>query len=217
MKNSRVQILVKDQTITSLPRVFVPLSVWQKIQYFVGHCQYEINGLGTVQRSGNDFTVEDVFLLKQHTGPGMNVVTDPKALNKFIYDLVSAGGDASKLKFQWHSHVDMLPFFSLEDMATIAGYMNDYMISLVVNKQGDFRCRLDLFKPFKLSLGVPLFIKTPYLNRELAEYREKEMRENVIVKRSLLDSFIQKRQASSEDPQEMLVEPENIVEEVEMD
>ena len=115
----------------------------------------------------------------------MRVEMDPKALNRFVYELVRDGGDASSLKFQWHSHVLLPAYFSAEDLETIAGYLNDYMISFVGNQQDEYRCRLDLFKPFQLSLELPLLVRVPPPGQELVRQYQDEIRQLVRV-RSLL-------------------------------
>lgn len=175
---TKLRVLAGHEIPLSLPKVFITLLAFQRIKCFVDICQYEINGLGTVERQGNKFFIEDIFLIEQRVSPG-RVVTDPKALNRFIHELVVSGGDPSKIKFQWHSHADVGVFFSLEDVDTIGGYMNDYMISLVMNKRGDYRCRLDLFKPFYLPLEVPLLVKLPRLEANLARQCQEEMRQKV--------------------------------------
>ena len=176
---------IRNTTISSVPRVFITLDAFQRIKCFVDSLGYEINGLGEVEREGNDFIITSAFILKQSTNlEGDCVETDSRALNRFVYELVENGGSASNLKFQWHSHVRMPAFFSPKDIDTIDRYMNDFMISLVVNQQGDCNCRLDLFKPFRLSLIVPLLIRIPYLSEDLIEICKKDIEAMVTVRPS---------------------------------
>lgn len=181
-KYARVKVLSGSQAPVPLPRVFIAQQAIQKIKCFVDLCKYEINGFGFVERVGNDFVIVDVFLLKQYTcASGVHVETDPRALNKFVRELVQNGGDASKMRLQWHSHVNMPAYFSAEDVDTIGNYMNDFMISLVMNKYGEYKCRLDLFKPFNLSLEVPLLVRILTLPDALVRDCEEEMTQNVKV------------------------------------
>lgn len=185
--DSDIHVLSGCETPVPVPKVFIEQGAFQKIKCFVDLCKYEINGLGVVERKRNSFIIKDVFTIKQFTdNNGAHVETDSKALNLFIYELVKNGGDASKVKFQWHSHANMSAFFSPEDINTIGCYMNDFMISLVINKHGQYKCRLDLFKPFNLSLEVPLFVKIPLLAPSLIQQCQKEIERNVNVVSSIL-------------------------------
>jgi len=161
------RVLDESDSLSPLHRVIMDISVFQKIKCFVDLCDDEINGFGKVERVKNDFFITNAFILKQTAiAGGMQVETDKKALNRFIYELVKKGEDHSKIKFQWHSHVNASAFFSTEDKSTIAGYMNDFMISFVINKRGEYECRLDLFQPFYVSLKVPLLISLPLVPKE---------------------------------------------------
>jgi len=161
------RVLDESDSLSPSHRAIMDLSVFQKIKCFVDLCDDEINGFGRVERISNDFFITDPFILKQTTiAGGMHVETDDMALNKFIYELVKKGEDHSKIKFQWHSHVNSSAFFSAEDKSTITGYMNDFMISFVINKRGEYECRLDLFQPFYVGLKVPLLISLPLVPEE---------------------------------------------------
>ena len=212
-KGDRVmQVLSDEESAIPIPRVFITQLAIQKIKCFVDLCKYEINGFGIVQREGNDFVIEDVFLLKQYTSSfDLRVDVDPKALNDFIYYLVKNNEDASLIRLQWHSHVHAPVIFSGRDIDTIGGYMNDYMISLVMNKYGEYNCRLDLFKPFYLSLEVPLVVKIPLLDEELVRQCQEEMRANVIVK--FLGIPVGGAKSSPDEIEEVAVNLEDIEEE----
>ncbi len=196
---SGIRVLSGHETPVAVPKVFIEQTAFQKIKCFVDLCEYEINGLGVVERENNSFIIKDVFTIKQFTDDsGAYVKTDPKALNLFIYELVKSGGDASKVRFQWHSHANMPAFFSWEDVDTIGDYMNDYMISSVHNKKGQYRCRLDLFKPFHLSLEVPLFVNIPPLAPSLIQQCQKEIERNVNVVSSNIFGFSRTKPAHTE-------------------
>jgi len=151
------------------PRVFITLQAMKKIQCFTLLASGEINGLGSVEKRGNDFIITDAFILKQKTS-ATSAEIDPMALNKYVGECE----DPSKLTFHWHSHVNMTVGFSPDDIGTIAGWLGNYMINLVINKKGDYICRLDLFKPFHLGLKVPLLVILP-LEQELLSNCWKEI------------------------------------------
>lgn len=182
-KNKKAPKVISGLESASKPlKVFIEIPAMQKIQYFTQVCPCEISGLGLVEYQDNKFTITDVFLVKQVTAAnGSFVELDSQALNHLIYTLVRDGRDPSQLKFQWHSHAHSRVFFSPTDVATIRGYMNDFMISAVVNKRGDCRTRLDIFKPLELSLEVDLEVKVPPLLSERAENCLQEIRDNVRI------------------------------------
>jgi hypothetical protein len=186
-KSTGLTILGDAEAIQPLPRVFMTLSAFQKMKCFVDLCDLEISGLGTVKRSENNFIIDDVFIIKQVTDSnGIHVKLDDKALNLFIYEMAKDDKDTSEISFQWHSHVYMPVDPSPEDKGTIKKYLNDFMISLVVNKYGEFVCRLDLFKPFYLSLNVNLQLIVPALNKDLVGRCVKDIEEMVRVKGDLI-------------------------------
>lgn len=185
------RLLSGDESPTPAPRVFITLTAYRKLRCFVNLCPYEINGLGAVLRQGNDFLIYEIFLLKQYTDAnGVHVEIDDMALNQFIFQLVKNDGDPSAIRCQWHSHVNMPAYCSAENLDTIAGYMNDFMISMVLNKRGDCHCRLDIFKPVKLSLETPLSIVIPAPAEEIVAACCKEMEKNVVVRRPFLSRVI---------------------------
>lgn len=180
-KNS-AELIAGYGAVDAPPRVRIPLKVFQKLKYFIDLCPWEINGLGRVIQDGNEFCVTDVFLLRQYTSaPELHVETDSQALNECIVALVQSGGDPSELTFQWHSHAHCSAFFSSEDVDTIRKYQSDYMISFVMNKQSEFACRLDIFRPVKLSLSVSVGIEVPPLQEYEKENCLDEIRKNVYV------------------------------------
>jgi hypothetical protein len=47
------------ESVTCVPRLFVPLSVWQKLHAYVGACPVEINGFGLLEPHGFDLMVTE--------------------------------------------------------------------------------------------------------------------------------------------------------------
>lgn len=171
--DGQISLLADSEMLKKPPQVFITLAALKKIQCFVRLAQGEINGLGLVERWGDDFLITDAFILKQKATPG-GVETDPMALNSFVAECEAP----SKLKFQWHSHGNGGVGFSLMDIETIEGYTSDFMISLVLNKQGRYRCRLDLYQPFYLGFEVPLLVIVP-LEEELLNFCRQEIDQKV--------------------------------------
>lgn len=155
----KLRISLLEDALFNPPRVCIGLETFKKIHSFVRVARGEVNGMGIVKKIGNDFLISDAFILEQNAGAA-HAEIDPMALNR----LVAECEDYDKLRFQWHSHVNMPAEFSGVDTATIAnyaGYFGDFMISFVGNKQGEYSCRLDLFRPFYAGFKVPLTVLVP--------------------------------------------------------
>ncbi|MFY9457352.1 MAG: hypothetical protein WAP23_00245 [Candidatus Spechtbacterales bacterium] len=138
------------------PRVFLPVKEAEKLWGFVRAVPGEINGLGLVERRGNDLWIEEVFILQQSANAA-HAEIDGAAFNRYIVEC----DDPSKIRFQWHSHGKIGVFFSPEDRRTISKWTGEYLISLVVNKAGKYECRLDIFEPIYLCLAVSLYVVVP--------------------------------------------------------
>ena len=171
--DSKISLLDSIKALRDPPKVFITLEAITKIKCFVHLASGEINGLGRVEKRKNDLVVVDSFILKQKVSRG-DAETDPVALNRFVAEYE----DPSKLNFQWHSHVNMRAEFSSTDTDTIKEYPNDFMISLVINKQGEYSCRLDLYKPFYVGFEVPLLVILP-VEEKLLKYCQKRMDEEI--------------------------------------
>lgn len=181
-ENSKLRVLHLPRPA---PRIFITMQAFQKMKCFESLVPHEINGFGVVEQIENNFLIVDTFILKQEALDSTFVETDPKAFNTFIYEMIKKYQDPSKICLQWHSHVDGEVFFSSEDIDTITGYMTDFMISLVINKHGQYKCRLDLFKPLFLSIEVPMYIVLPKLNESIIEGCRKDVAELVTARKSL--------------------------------
>lgn len=204
-----MKVINQDGVHAPCPKVFITLLSLQKIKCFIDKCEYEVNGLGSVERNGNDFVIEDVFLIKQiSSGPLLSVEFDQKAHSAFLYEWLKKYGDTSKLKFQWHSHANATAFFSPEDIDTIRGYMSDFMVSLVMNKYGEYKCRVDLYEPFHLSLETQLFIKVPHLSKNIVDECVREITEKIKVRQFLPKSPILNKE--NDEDSKLLIPIENI-------
>lgn len=165
----------KTGGISDQPVVFIELEAIRKIFSFATLSPGEITGWGNVERKGNHFRISEVFILKQRARKD-RVDEDPLALNEYLGNCL----DPSKIKFQWHSHGDLPVFFSSQDREIVKGYSTDFLISMVVNRRCDYLCRLDIFRPFELSIKVPLFVILP-IQKEVIEFCQKEVKEKVKI------------------------------------
>lgn len=159
-------------------RALIELGSAMTIHYFTGLASGEINGLGEVEKRGNDFIITKTFILEQKAS-GARVKIIPMALNRYVAQCEDPG----KIKFEWHSHGSGSVFFSEHaDIPTIRRWLGDFLISLVVNKRGDYLCRLELFKPFYLCLKIPLLVVIPLgIDQELLSHCRQEITAKVNI------------------------------------
>lgn len=138
------------------PRVFIDQEAWVKMTTWIEMCAYEVNGLGRVVRSGNDFYVIDVFLIEQNVTAG-NAEMDREAVGRYMHSLYQAdrGDELENVYFQWHSHVNFQAIFSPTDLELITAWAaGQFLISMVINKQGDNSTRLDIYDPVRMAYAI---------------------------------------------------------------
>ena len=138
--------------------VLLDVTVFQKLKHWVGLAVGEVSGLGTVtevkDKAGNvlQFIVDDIFLLKQHCSSA-DTVLDDTSVGEFLYQMQQKGEDLSRIKFWWHSHGDLNTFWSTTDEENIQRLSNSSsLISLVTNHKGKILTRIDIFKPFHVTV-----------------------------------------------------------------
>lgn len=146
----------KEQWRTGVPPRAIVVNIrpeaMKKIKMYVQACDIEISGLGEIISLGaGKFEVTDVFLYNQ-TCTGTSTSLSNEDLTRFAIDRLNAGKDVEKIRFWWHSHVDMDAFWSGQDERAIEVIESDYLVSFVMNKRGEYRIRFDFFKPCRLTL-----------------------------------------------------------------
>jgi hypothetical protein len=145
----------------------------------------EINGFGYIDRYGNDFQLEDVFILKQTVSAG-HAENEPEDISDHMTHLLQNGGDPGRIRFQWHSHVHMGAYFSGVDTGNIDRYNGEWMLSLVANKFGQFSARLDVYRPFRVWTPVTVMVQTQltaaHLRMARREITDKVRQQNAVRK-----------------------------------
>lgn len=132
----------------------------RKRQAYIDRCDLEISGLGVVEVVDNTILITDVFLLKQEVSAG-GTILDKKAIHKLTNKCLMKGISPLKLKYWWHSHVEMGVGWSKIDKDTMEKTFQpqDYFVSTVGNKKGEQRTRIDLFSPMKATIdGIGLYV-----------------------------------------------------------
>jgi hypothetical protein len=166
------------------PELRLSLQANEKITHWVDLAEGEVSGLGVIDPVyGEDgqieaFEVDDIFLLDQ-VSTKSNTELDPQAVAEFLVEAAEAGF-ADRVRLWVHSHGAMDTFWSATDDACIEGIGGEpYLVSLVVNKAGDRRARLDTFSPFRVTLDdLPCSVALPSLG--LREQCEREFDEKVV-------------------------------------
>ena len=124
-------------------RVQVDALAWTKLMTWVEMAKGEVSAIGLVESTPGLLRVIDFKLLTQVCN-STETELDPKAIAQLMQEVE----DPSMLRCWAHSHGDMDCFWSKTDEETIAGLSNDeWMLSLVVNKDHDAIMRLDVYHP----------------------------------------------------------------------
>jgi proteasome lid subunit RPN8/RPN11 len=132
-----------------MPKVLIAPFVLEKIRHWTALAKGEFSALGLVQKNGDELIVPELFLPKQ-TCDSSSTEMDPDDVARLLIDLEREGKDSQSLRLWLHSHGDMRCFWSEQDVTTIEEMANDgYLVSIVVNKAGDSKCRVDTFEPFR--------------------------------------------------------------------
>ena len=157
---------------------------YQKLQSYIRNVESEISGLGKViadEYTGN-FVVEDIRLITQKATLATTTM-DSNGVAKFMDDLISEGEDTSLWKLWWHSHANMDVFWSGTDVNTINDFnteqkLDNYFVSIVGNKAGRLKCRIDVFYPLRHTVDdIPWEIDD--FNEELEKQIQAEVAEKV--------------------------------------
>lgn len=132
-------------------KVVITAEARAKLEVYVHSVDGEISGYGKVSQSGDTFTVTDVVIVKQ-TCSGAGTEIDGDAAARFIEELLLRGENPADYRLWWHSHGKMDTFWSTTDEDNISNTAADWSLSLVVNKKGAMKARLDVFRPCHLYL-----------------------------------------------------------------
>jgi len=178
------------------PVLTVSVDTWRKLQTYVQLCATEISGFGIISQTGPlRFNLEDVFIFEQEA-TDVHVTVSDEVMHRQLFQLDQAGLKISTVRFQWHSHVNMPAYMSMVDTDNIDRYPGDWMISMVINKRGEFKTRLDVFKPFRLTFPVKVVVKIDPIEELTNEIRS-EIGRKVKDERKPLRRFFRKEEVQT--------------------
>jgi len=164
-----------------IPRILIPAQAFERLKLYIQLCPSEVGGLGTVESHQGNLFVTSISLIRQRASD-VDTELDPEAIADHLLHILKQAGNLSAVRLWWHSHAEGQIFWSKTDEETIQSLRIDPLLSIVGNKRREFRCRLDLFSPDRITLDslplLPLPNDLPAdpdsLRREvLAELREK--------------------------------------------
>lgn len=153
---------------------------------YIDASSVEISGIGRIKRiiEGNKigFVIHELFLLKQRN-TGTSTHLDPQELSSFLVDRVRQNLPVGDIKFWWHSHVNMQAFWSGTDNSCCDGFeiegneKDNWFLSIVSNKRREMRCRLDIFKPYRVTIDeLPVKVIMNFSDPDKEKW-EKEVKE----------------------------------------
>jgi hypothetical protein len=135
------------------PVIYISPKAKQKLDAYIAVAPGEIAGMGTAGIIGpNRFLITEIFIFKQKVN-GAEAELDQEDMARWLFDWIQAGKDTNSIKSQWHSHVNMGCFWSVTDLDNIDGFdngMNDWMLSIVGTKSGQYMGRLDIYHPVRV-------------------------------------------------------------------
>lgn len=147
----------KIELLADLPRVLVSRAAYNRMWHFVDLADKEVGWLGTCDKVGRDFLIENVFLFKQEVSATTTEITGD-GLAEFAMGILSSRRDGMEvinaLRFWGHSHVRMGTSHSGQDesqMSTFQESGHDFFIRGIFNKNG----RME-FTIFMYSLGLKI-------------------------------------------------------------
>jgi hypothetical protein len=156
LKKKEVEIPSLQVTLPEL-KVAISRNEFEKLKSYVLGVKTEISGLGLVERRKNIFYIHEIFLLEQEVSAASATI-DPVAISKLMNRLIKEDRNPTDLKFWWHSHANMEAFWSGTDDSTIEKFASkDYSLSLVINKDLEYLCRMDLYQPLRVKIDrIPM-------------------------------------------------------------
>jgi hypothetical protein len=138
---------------TSGPVVQVTAEVKRALDAYIAVCNTEISGFGLIDRlPGGILRVTKLYLPEQVCS-GSDTEVSLEHLSTVFAQVAADGHDTAKLRLWWHSHVDMGVFWSSTDDTTakdLAENGGGWFLSIVGNKRGEYKCRLDMNTPFRI-------------------------------------------------------------------
>lgn len=140
----------KIELDSNVPRVLISRLAYNKMWHYVDVADKEVGWLGTVVENGNDFLIQDVFLLKQEVGQTETEIT-LDGLAEFGQEILSKPNGTeiyNGIRFWGHSHVNMGTDPSSQDeeqMEVFRESEHPFFIRGILNKNGRMEFTIFLY------------------------------------------------------------------------
>ena len=147
------------------PRVSIDAAALERIWHWTDLAMGEFSCLGLVT---DEVLAHDVRLFDQ-VCTSASTEMDQQALARFLV----AHEQPENVRLWCHSHGNLQTFWSQQDEQCIDGLANDtFLLSIVVNKKREMKCRLDIWRPVRITLDdLDVQVRVPRydLKRECEE------------------------------------------------
>lgn len=165
-------------------RLIIPAKIWMEMMNYALLCSpNEVTGNGLIEfdDEAGALKVKEIFVPTQSVEPAFSQFSET-GLHEIIMDLIEHGraDDVEALRFRWHSHGLGPVFFSSVDVADIRTEICDWVVNLVINRQGERLARLDLRKPLPIE-AIPLEVEIDYYDKRVAGKCRKMIEKKVTV------------------------------------
>lgn len=165
---------------TQFPTVYIQPLALEKLRLYCKHAGHqEISGLGIARADEGEIVVDDVFLFEQEVTSG-DTELNAEALAKWDYEIRKANGDPTLYRLWWHKHP--INGWSGTDEKNIEGLNNGEWLLSIAHTPNGWQCRLDTYKPFRVTMDSLTLLELTPPNYELDKALEEEVKQKVKTK-----------------------------------
>ena len=143
----------------SITALMIEPVAYEKLWTWTRVAKGEFSCLGLVEESDEGPAITDLYLIKQES-TSTNTDMDQADIARLLVELAQDRKEGQLLAWL-HSHGSNGVFWSQTDEDTIDGLaFEPYAVSVVVNKRGEARGRVDVFEPFRFTVDdLPLKVR----------------------------------------------------------
>lgn len=165
------------------PMIYITPEAYMKIQCLVDENDLEVGWFGSVERSGDEYVIYDIFLFEQEVEEAETEM-DAKSIAKLSIELINNGKEkeVNELRFWGHSHVKMAVNPSTTDESTALAFQEndcDWFICGIFNKGRDIRIDFYDFVHRELWTELPAIIGDPAQYSDIAKSLKSQIKELV--------------------------------------
>jgi hypothetical protein len=135
------------------PKLIISSEFWKSWQYLVQKSSTEVSILADCILEGQEFKITEMYLIPQVNSGGATDMDDV-GIARLLTSFVREGKDPSIIRCWIHSHCNFGVFWSDVDTSNIRrlGQSAPWFVSIVTNKKGEVKTRLDVFNPVHLTM-----------------------------------------------------------------